>query len=52
MTKATALGAFPFCALAVVLTLGATTQPSAHVPPQVEKATVNGPVTLTDNGDS
>jgi rhamnogalacturonan endolyase len=39
-------------ALAVALTFGAAAQSPAHVAPQVEKVTVNTPVTLTDNGDS
>jgi rhamnogalacturonan endolyase len=41
-----------FLALAVVLASGAAAQPAAHVLPKVAKATVNAPVTLTDNGDS
>ena len=31
---------------------GARVQPAAHVLPKVAKVTVNGPVTLTDNGDT
>jgi rhamnogalacturonan endolyase len=52
MTKAVSLRISSFLALAVVLASGAAAQPAAHVLPKVAKATVNAPVTLTDNGDS
>jgi len=53
MTKARLLFVSMFLALAAFLFYGASAQqPAAHVPPKVEKVTVNAPVTLTDNGDS
>jgi rhamnogalacturonan endolyase len=53
MTKATVFRVSTFCALAVAVSLGAIAQVhSGHELPQVERVTVNTPVTLTDNGDS
>jgi rhamnogalacturonan endolyase len=52
MTKARNFGICSVVGLAFALTACVAAQSAGHALPRVEKAAVNAPVTLTDNGDS